>query len=397
MLRVGLTGGIGSGKSTAARRLVELGATVIDADQIAREVVQPGTHALREIVARFGDEVLLPDGSLDRAGLARIVFNDPRALADLEAITHPAINELTATRMAAARRHGIVVHDMPILVEKALTSDYHLVLVIDAPVEERVRRLVESRGMSESDARSRIGVQATDPQRYAAADAVITNTGSVDELTAAVDELWTDRLVPFDTNIRLGVVSRRPDELQQTLSEPQERWSHDAARLMGRLHKALGERAISIEHVGSTAIPGLIAKDVIDLQIGVADLAVADQPSFIDAMTAAGFPRAPGVWWDSGADGKEWPKRLHGNADPRRVAHIHVREHGSAGWVWALRFRDWMRDDAEARQRYASLKRDLARRLVRTADYAAAKEPWFAKAQADALSWASARGWRPPS
>src|SRR5690606_30963090 len=202
MLRVGLTGGIGSGKSTAARRLAELGATVIDADQIAREVVEPGTHGLREIVTRFGAEVLLADGALDRAGLGRIVFTDSQALADLEAITHPAINELTATRMATARRHGIVVHDMPILVEKMLTSDYHLVLVVDAPEEERVRRLVMDRGMNESDARSRIAVQATDAQRYAAADAVITNTGSVDELTAAVDAMWTNRLVPFDTNLR---------------------------------------------------------------------------------------------------------------------------------------------------------------------------------------------------
>lgn len=396
MLRVGLTGGIGSGKSTAARRLAELGATVIDADQIAREVVEPGTHGLREIVTRFGAEVLLADGALDRAGLGRIVFNDSQALADLEAITHPAINELTATRMATARRHGIVVHDMPILVEKMLTSDYHLVLVVDAPEEERVRRLVMDRGMNESDARSRIAVQATDAQRYAAADAVITNTGSVDELTAAVDAMWTNRLVPFDTNLRLGVVSRRPDDLQRTLCEPLDRWADDAARLMGRLHKALGERALSIEHVGSTAVPGLVAKDVIDLQIGVTDLGVADRASFIDAMAAAGFPRAPGVWWDSGSDGKDWPKRVHGNADPHRVTHIHVREHGSVGWIWALRFRDWMRDDAEARERYASFKRDLSRRLLRTVDYAAAKEPWFARAHADALSWSSAHGWRPP-
>lgn len=396
MLRVGLTGGIGSGKSTAARRLAELGATVIDADQVAREVVEPGTHGLREIVARFGDDVLLPDGTLDRPGLGRIVFNDGRALADLEAITHPAINELTATRMATARRNGIVVHDMPILVEKALSSDYHLVIVVDTPEEERVRRLVHDRGMAEADARSRIAVQATDAQRYAAADAVIANAGSRDELTAAVDALWTSRLVPFDTNLRLGVVSRRPDELHQTLCEPLERWDDDAARLMGRLHKALGERALSIEHVGSTAVPGLIAKDVIDLQIGVGDLAEADRASFIDAMTSAGFPRAPGVWWDSGSDGKEWPKRVHGNADPMRVTHIHIREHGSVGWTWALRFRDWMRADAEARERYASFKRDLSRRLLRTADYAAAKEPWFVQAHTDALSWASAHGWGPP-
>ena len=394
MLRVGLTGGIGSGKSTVAARFAELGATVVDADRIAREVVEPGTPAYDLIVERFGDSVVAPDGGLDCPALGRIVFGDPAALADLEAITHPAIWEITATRMATARRDGIVVHDMPILVEKSLTTDYHLVVVVDAPEEERVRRLVADRGMSEAEARSRMAAQASDAQRYAAADVVLTNTGSVDELRAAVDELWSGRVQPFDSNLRLGVASRRPDRL--ALCEPQDRWADDAARLIGRIRAALGERALSVEHVGSTAVPGLVAKDVIDLQVGVRDLRVADTAGFIDAMTAAGFPRAPGHWWDSGADGKEWPKRVHGNADPARVAHIHVREHLSDGWLWALRFRDWMRADETARERYGRFKHELSGRLTRTADYAAAKEPWFATAHADALSWSAHTGWRPP-
>ena len=395
MLRVGLTGGIGSGKSTAARRLGELGATIVDADRIAREVVRPGTRAHRLIVERFGESVVGPGGELDRPALGRMVFGDPTALADLEAITHPAIWEVTATRIAMARRDGVVVHDMPILVEKALTSDYHLVVVVDTPQDERLRRLVADRGMTEEDARSRMAAQADDAQRNAAADAVLVNTGTVLDLETAVDRLWSERIVPFDANLRLGVVSRRPDRL--ALSEPQERWAHDAARLMGRIRVALGDRAVSVEHVGSTAVPGLVAKDVIDLQIGVRELREADGAGFVDALAAAGFPRAPGHWWDSGADGKEWPKRVHGNADPARVAHIHVREHLSDGWSWALRFRDWMRDDDEARERYARFKRELSGRLTRTADYAAAKEPWFARAHADALSWASRTGWRPPT
>ena len=325
MLRVGLTGGIGSGKSTVARRLEHLGATIVDADQIAREVVEPGSFAFEAIVDRFGPDIVAADGGLDRPGLGRIVFGDPQALADLEAITHPAIWELTATRMATARRNGIVVHDMPILVEKNLSADYHLVVVVHTPEEERVRRLVEDRGMEASDARARIAVQATDAQRYAAADAVLDNTGSMADLEAAVDALWQERIVVFDKNVRLGIVSRRPDEL--TLCEPRAAWADDAARLMGRIAKALGERALSIDHVGSTAIPGVLAKDVIDLQIGVQDLGVADSAAFVDAMAAAGFPRSAGHWWDSGADGKDWPKRLFGNADPHRVAHIHVREH----------------------------------------------------------------------
>ena len=394
MLRVGLTGGIGSGKSTVAERLAALGATVVDADRIAREVVEPGTRAYRLIVDRFGESVLTSDGALDRPALGRIVFGDPAALADLEGITHPEIWEVTANRIAAARRDGIVVHDMPILVEKALTADYHLVVVVDTPQEERVRRLVELRGMTEEDARNRMAAQASDEERYAAADAVLRNTGTVEDLRAAVDTLWSERIRPFDENLRLGVVSRRPDRL--TLSEPQERWADDATRLIGRIRAALGDRAVSVDHVGSTAVPGLVAKDVIDLQIGLRDLREADTSAFVDAMTSAGFPRSPGHWWDSGADGKEWPKRVHGNADPARVAHIHVREHFSDGWIWALRFRDWMRADDEARQRYDGFKRELAGRLARTVDYAAAKEPWFARAHADALSWSARTGWRPP-
>jgi dephospho-CoA kinase len=395
MLRVGLTGGIGSGKSTVAETVASLGATIVDADRIAREVVEPGTRALRDIVDRFGAEVLRADGTLDRERLGRIVFEDRGALADLEAITHPAIWEVTATRMARARRNGVVVHDMPILVEKRLTADYHLVIVVDTPEDERVRRLVDDRGMREQDARNRIAAQASDAQRYAAADVVLDNSGSLDRLRDLTSELWESRILPFDANLRLGVVSRRPDRL--ALSEFQERWAHDAERLIGRIRRALGERALSVDHVGSTAVPGLVAKDVIDLQIGVRDLLEADRPAFIDAMTAAGFPRAPGHWWDSGADGKEWPKRVHGNADPARVTHIHVREHGSDGWVWALRFRDWMRADTGARESYERFKRELSGRLVRTADYAAAKEPWFALAHADALSWSSRTGWRPPA
>lgn len=140
MLRVGLTGGIGSGKSTVARRFTDLGATVVDADVIAREVVEPGTPAYRAIVERFGPAIVASDGTLDRPALGRIVFGDTAALADLEGITHPAIWEITASRMAAGRRKGIVVHDMPILVEKGMSSDYHLVVVVDTPAEERVRR-----------------------------------------------------------------------------------------------------------------------------------------------------------------------------------------------------------------------------------------------------------------
>ena len=397
MLRVGLTGGIGSGKSTVARRLEDLGATVVDADQLAREVVEPGTVGLRGIVDRFGADILLPDGTLDRAGLGRIVFSDKDALDALEAITHPAIWELTATRMEAARRRGIAVHDMPLIVEKHLCADYHLVVLVDTPAEVRLQRLVELRGMEPADALARIASQASDEERYAAADVILRNTGTEEQLIEDVDRLWEERLVPFDRQLIAGVVSRRSEAIDDLLREWDPSWPATGERIIARLRAALGERALSIDHVGSTAIPGLLAKDVIDIQIGVKDLLDADRPSFVDAMAAAGFPRAAGHWWDSGADGKDWPKRVHGNADPGRIVHVHVREHGSEGWVWSLRFRDWMCADKQARERYAQFKRDLATRLTRTTDYAAAKEPWFRRAHTDALSWDARSGWSPRS
>ncbi|HWM02188.1 MAG TPA: dephospho-CoA kinase, partial [Actinophytocola sp.] len=175
MLRVGLTGGIGSGKSTVAGRLSEHGAVVIDADRIAREVVEPGTAGLAELVEAFGDDVLTPDGALDRAALARRVFADDAARARLNGIVHPRIGERTAELMAAAPSEAIVVHDVPLLVENKLGPAYHLVLVVDAPVETRVARVLRDRGMSEQDARARVAAQADEPARRAAADVWLDN------------------------------------------------------------------------------------------------------------------------------------------------------------------------------------------------------------------------------
>mgnify|MGYP001073867216 CR=1 FL=1 len=151
MLHVGLTGGIGSGKSSVARRLAELGAVVVDADQVARDVVAKGEPALAAVVERFGPRVLRPDGQLDRPALGRVVFADPEALRALEGITHPAVWERTARlrEEAAGAGAAVLVHDMPLLVEKQMSPEYHLVVVVDTPVETRVRRLVEHRGMPE--------------------------------------------------------------------------------------------------------------------------------------------------------------------------------------------------------------------------------------------------------
>jgi dephospho-CoA kinase len=190
-----LTGGAGAGKSTVAARLRELGAVVIDADALARGVLEPGSDGLRQVVAAFGEQVLRPDGSLDRAALAAVVFADPERRRELEAITHPRIAARTSERLAAAPADAVVVHDVPLLVEKALAPAYDLVVVVDAPVERRVERLV-GRGLAEADARARIAAQATRAEREAVADVWLDNDGSVADLVAAVDVLWRERLAP---------------------------------------------------------------------------------------------------------------------------------------------------------------------------------------------------------
>ena len=193
MRTVGLTGGAGSGKSSVAARLRQLGALVIDADALAREVLGPGTDGLREVVRAFGDAVLRADGSLDRAALAAIVFADAEQRRRLEQITLPRIAARTAELLAGAPDDAVVVHDVPLLVEKAMAPAYDVVVVVDAPVEQRVQRLV-GRGMTEADARARIATQATDEQRRAVADVWLDNDGTPDDLRAAVDELWRNRL-----------------------------------------------------------------------------------------------------------------------------------------------------------------------------------------------------------
>lgn len=196
---VGLTGGVGSGKSTVARLLAERGAVVVDADQVAREVVEPGEPALDEVVARFGRGVLDADGRLDRPALAAIVFGDDQARRDLEAITHPRIAERVTQRIADAQaaedadgRTRIVVVDHPLLVESGTAAGYPTVIVVETPAEERVRRLVEHRGMSEDDARARIAAQADDEARRAVATHLVDNAGEPDDLVAQVEAILAD-------------------------------------------------------------------------------------------------------------------------------------------------------------------------------------------------------------
>jgi dephospho-CoA kinase len=190
VLRVGLTGGIGSGKSTVSRRLAELGAVVIDSDALAREVVEPGTPGLAAIVAAFGAGVLAPDGRLDRSALSAIVFADEDALASLNRIVHPLVRERAGELAAAAAADAVLVQDVPLLVESGMSDSFDMVMVVDAPEDERVARLVRERGMTEDDARARMAAQASREDRLAAADIVLDNSGTPEALLDEVAHLW---------------------------------------------------------------------------------------------------------------------------------------------------------------------------------------------------------------
>jgi dephospho-CoA kinase len=216
MLKVGLTGGIGSGKSEVSRLLDEYGAVIVDADKIAREVVEPGTPGLAAVVAEFGEEILAPDGSLDRPKLGSIVFADADRLAALNAIVHPLVGERSAelerhaeeaeateaagrAADAAQAGHGsgrngggVIVHDVPLLTENGLAPLYDLVLVVDASPKTQLDRLVRLRGMTEQEAASRMAAQATREERLATADIVIGNDGTLEELEARVREVWEE-------------------------------------------------------------------------------------------------------------------------------------------------------------------------------------------------------------
>jgi dephospho-CoA kinase len=190
VIKVGLTGGIGSGKSEVARLLADHGAVVVDADALAREAVAPASAGLDRVVAEFGPDVLDADGSLDRSKLAKVVFADPERLAALNAIIHPFVRRRSAEIIAAAPVEAVVVEDVPLLVENNLQERYDVVVVVDASPETQVGRLTRVRGMSEPDAVARMSAQATREQRAAVADVIIDNDGDLAALRAQADALW---------------------------------------------------------------------------------------------------------------------------------------------------------------------------------------------------------------
>lgn len=192
MLRAGLTGGIGAGKSEVSKRLAAQGAIIIDADVIAREVVALGTSGLAEITALFGPAVLGPDGALDRTALGEIVFADQEKLARLNAIVHPRVGERMREIEDSAGPASIVVHDVPLIAENDLASTYDLVIVVDVPPRLQLDRLVRLRGMSRDQAQSRMAAQAARDQRLSIADIVVDNSGSLAELDRQVGDLWAE-------------------------------------------------------------------------------------------------------------------------------------------------------------------------------------------------------------
>ncbi|WP_040807266.1 dephospho-CoA kinase [Nocardia concava] len=381
MLRIGLTGGMGAGKSTVARILTELGAVLVDSDVIAREVVAPGTEGLAALVAAFGDDILAADGSLDRPALAAKAFATDEARTTLNGITHPLVGKRTAELIAAAPADGIVVQDIPLLVENGLGPFMNLVVVVMADIETRVHRLETFRGISREDALARIQAQATDDQRRAAGDVLLDNSGEPEDLEPQVRALWEQRLIPFERNLREGVRAPRG---AVHLVEPDPTWAAQAQRVIARLAVACGDKARRIDHIGSTSVPGLPAKDVLDIQITVADLGVADE--LRDALTAIGFPRIDHITTDDskpGTDPALWAKRIHANADPGRPVNVHVRVDGWPGQRFALAFAQWLRADAAARAEYLEVKRKAEANAAGLTGpeaidaYLAVKTPWF--------------------
>jgi dephospho-CoA kinase len=286
-----------------------------------------------------------------------------------------------------------VVNDVPLLVEVGLAATYHLVTVVHTAEPIRLERLARDRGMSAEEARRRIAAQADDTRRQAAADVVLTNDGGLDDLHTRVDRLWRDRLLPYERNLR----DRTPVRLSRVvLSDPDPTWPAQYARIAARLRHALAPATPRIDHIGSTSVPGLAAKDVVDIQLTVPSLAEADG-HLAEQLAGAGFPRCPGQWWDSSrhGDGGRWDKRLHGSADPGRPVNLHLRVADTPGWRYALLMRDHLRADAGRRDAYQAVKRELAAADPDPVSYATAKEPWFDEEYRVAQRWAESTGWRP--
>lgn len=399
MLRIGLSGGIGAGKSTVSATFAECGGIVLDGDVIAREVVEPGTVGLGKLVDAFGRDILHLDGTLNRPALATLAFGDSRHLATMNGIVHPLIAHRRSELIAAAATDAVVIEDIPLLVESQMAAMFPLVVIVHADEDVRVKRLIEHRGFAEADARARIAAQATEVQRAAAADVWLDNAGSAAELKVKALDLWHHRIQPFAQNLaQRRAAQSAPEVVDYDLS-----WQVQASRVLARLNTACGHHAVRFDHIGSTAVPGMAGRDVIDVQITVDSLATADKLG--EALLAAGYPRIAHVTADGEhLDGRStvaefdhssnpayWQKRLHASADPGRPTNVHIRVAGWPNQQFAVLFVDWLTANPAAQADYRAVKRNAAL----TGAYAQTKEPWFLDAYRRAWAWADATGWRP--
>ncbi|MGX9791564.1 dephospho-CoA kinase [Mycobacterium sp. MMS18-G62] len=386
MIRIGLTGGIGAGKSTVAATFSECGGIVVDGDVIAREVVEPGTEGLAQLVETFGEDILLPDGALNRPALAAKAFVDDEQRAKLNQIVHPLVGKRRQEIIDAVHDDAVVVEDIPLLVETGMAPMFPLVVVVTADVETRVIRLVQ-RGMDEADARARIKVQAPEEQRRAIADVLLDNSGSQGELVEKARDIWYNRVLPLAHNIR----TRQCVQYDYKVVPYDATWPEQAQRIIKRIQTACEAKALRVDHIGSTAVPGMDGKDVIDIQVTVESLDIADE--LVDPLTNVGYPRIEGITTDAPHTGDPvvWSKRFHGAADPGRPANIHLRVDGWPNQQAALLFPEWLKANADARDEYVAVKRSAEASL----DYVQAKERWLSDAYRRAWEWADVTGWRP--
>lgn len=405
MLRIGLSGGIGAGKSTVSSTFSDLGGIVVDGDVISREVVEPGTEGLAKLVEAFGESILSDDGSLNRPALAAIAFSDDEKRQKLNGIVHPLVAQRRSELIAAAGRDAVIVEDIPLLVESGMAPMFPLVVIVNADEELRVKRLIEHRGFTEEDARARIAAQATEEQRRAVADVWLDNSGSAQELVEQARALWRQRILPFEHNLDGG----EPAHAKPALVQYDPSWTDQAGRIAARLNTACGHHAVRIDHIGSTAVAGMDAKDVIDVQLTVCSLDVADE--LTEALTSAGYVRRPIITdvskpdarstvaqFDHTGDESLWHKRLHCSADPGRPTNVQLRVEGWPNQQFALLLVDWLAANPVAREHYLAIKREAEHAAARDGGveaYVAAKEPWFLDAYRKAWAWADATGWRP--
>ena len=403
MLRIGLTGGIGAGKSTVSATFSECGGIVVDGDVISREVVEPGTEGLAKLVDAFGAHILRPDGALDRPALAAIAFSDEDKRQTLNGIVHPLVAHRRSELIAAAAEDAVIVEDIPLLVESQMAPMFPLVVIVHADPEVRVSRLIEYRGFTEADARARIAAQATEEQRRQVADVWLDNAGTEGELVEKARELWYQRILPFAHNLttrtpvracrRTG--PRRPDVAGPGAAHRRAAEHHLRAPCCPhRPHRVDRGGRYGRQGRHRHAGDGRVARGCRRARRGPAARRLSARRGDHLRRAEARCPqhrravRPPQRYTRCGTSS------FHASGDPGRPTNIHIRVAGWPNQQFALLFVDWLAANPGVRADYLAVKRSAAQHDD-VARYADAKEPWFLDAYRRAWAWADATGWRP--